>query len=153
MPRRDGPFTDLMTVASKLPWKVGVGLAIVGFVALHLVAAMTASPIKATVIADLGPVYVHTLIHILAYFFQAIIPAGLLIGAIASFIKQKKRGSQFAGTAVAPKLATSVGGLGSPVCPRCGMAMVERTAKRGNAAGQKFWGCSSYPKCSGTRRI
>jgi hypothetical protein len=32
-------------------------------------------------------------------------------------------------------------------------AMVERTAKRGNSAGQKFWERMSYPKCSETRQI
>lgn len=33
------------------------------------------------------------------------------------------------------------------VCPKCGSAMIRRTAKRGANAGNKFWGCSSYPKC------
>jgi restriction system protein len=32
-------------------------------------------------------------------------------------------------------------------CPKCGGAMVLRTAKRGGNAGRQFWGCSSYPKC------
>jgi restriction system protein len=32
-------------------------------------------------------------------------------------------------------------------CPKCGSSMVMRTAKRGENAGNKFWGCSAYPKC------
>lgn len=32
-------------------------------------------------------------------------------------------------------------------CPRCGGVLVLRTAKRGEQAGQQFWGCSNYPKC------
>ena len=32
-------------------------------------------------------------------------------------------------------------------CPKCGSDMVLRTAKRGANAGNKFWGCSAYPKC------
>jgi restriction system protein len=36
-----------------------------------------------------------------------------------------------------------------PQCPRCGSAMVLRTAKRGSHAGAQFWGCSAYPKCRG----
>lgn len=36
-----------------------------------------------------------------------------------------------------------------PACPRCGAAMVLRTAKRGGNAGGRFWGCSAYPKCRG----
>lgn len=32
-------------------------------------------------------------------------------------------------------------------CPKCGSSMVLRTAKRGENAGNDFWGCSAYPKC------
>ncbi len=38
------------------------------------------------------------------------------------------------------------------VCPRCGKPMVLRTARVGPNEGSKFWGCSGYPECSGTRR-
>jgi restriction system protein len=34
-----------------------------------------------------------------------------------------------------------------PTCPKCGSDLVERTAKKGVNAGNKFWGCSSFPKC------
>ena len=40
---------------------------------------------------------------------------------------------------------------GPPACPVCSHAMVMRTAQRGANAGNRFWGCSSYPKCRGTR--
>ena len=33
------------------------------------------------------------------------------------------------------------------ICPRCGNEMVLRTASKGDHAGEKFWGCGSYPKC------
>jgi hypothetical protein len=32
-------------------------------------------------------------------------------------------------------------------CPRCGSGMVFRETKRGDNVGQKFWGCSTFPKC------
>lgn len=32
-------------------------------------------------------------------------------------------------------------------CPKCGAAMVLRTAKKGANAGNQFWGCSKYPAC------
>lgn len=43
----------------------------------------------------------------------------------------------------------------APDCPRCGAAMVQRTARRGTNAGSGFWGCSTYGKtrCRGTREI
>lgn len=34
-------------------------------------------------------------------------------------------------------------------CPRCGGPMVHRIRKRGEKAGEAFWGCSSYPTCRG----
>lgn len=40
----------------------------------------------------------------------------------------------------------------SPVCPSCGKRMVLRTARRGNNRGSRFWGCSRYPACRGTRQ-
>lgn len=40
--------------------------------------------------------------------------------------------------------------LSPPNCPKCGEAMILRTAKKGTQAGQKFWGCSQFPKCRGT---
>ena len=32
-------------------------------------------------------------------------------------------------------------------CPRCGNALVLRTATKGERAGKQFYGCSSFPKC------
>lgn len=34
-----------------------------------------------------------------------------------------------------------------PICPKCGVPMVLRTAKNGNQPGRKFYGCTNYPKC------
>lgn len=40
-----------------------------------------------------------------------------------------------------------------PFCPKCGSKMVLRTAKNGQYAGNKFWGCSKYPNCKGLLNI
>lgn len=34
-----------------------------------------------------------------------------------------------------------------PCCPKCGSPLVLRTAKKGNNAGNQFYGCSNFPKC------
>ena len=39
------------------------------------------------------------------------------------------------------------------VCPRCGGRLVLRTAKRGDSAGSRFYGCANYPKCRYTRNV
>jgi len=36
-------------------------------------------------------------------------------------------------------------------CPLCGSDMVLRTAKKGTNVGEKFWGCSTFPKCRGIK--
>jgi four helix bundle suffix protein len=38
-----------------------------------------------------------------------------------------------------------------PACPLCGQAMVLRTARQGPRTGERFWGCSHWPDCRGTR--
>lgn len=49
------------------------------------------------------------------------------------------------GTVSSPEINRTV-----PHCPVCGVQMVQRVAQRGVTIGQRFWGCSGYPKCRGT---
>lgn len=42
---------------------------------------------------------------------------------------------------------------GAPFCPVCQSRMVKRKAKNGANAGKKFWGCTRYPDCRGTRPV
>jgi hypothetical protein len=44
--------------------------------------------------------------------------------------------------AAVPRVATAI-----PICPKCNVPMVERIAKKGASAGQKFFGCPNYPRC------
>ena len=39
------------------------------------------------------------------------------------------------------------------VCPRCGKELVLRTAKKGDNAGNQFYGCSGFPKCRYIRKL
>ena len=41
----------------------------------------------------------------------------------------------------------------APLCPKCGKPMRERTAQRGVRAGKRFWSCTGYPECNGTRPL
>jgi len=51
------------------------------------------------------------------------------------------------GTPVARSLPPIAPTTETPNCPKCGVPMVERVAKKGQNAGQKFLGCPNYPKC------
>jgi restriction system protein len=42
-------------------------------------------------------------------------------------------------------------GANPPICPECAGPMVRRTAKRGENAGNQFWGCETFPVCKGIR--
>ena len=37
----------------------------------------------------------------------------------------------------------------TPQCPKCGAAMVLRTARKGKHTGSAFWGCTTFPACRG----
>ena len=39
------------------------------------------------------------------------------------------------------------------ICPRCGGHLVLRTANKGKHIGQRFYGCSNYPRCRYTSTI
>jgi restriction system protein len=39
----------------------------------------------------------------------------------------------------------------SAKCPHCDAPMLKRVAKQGQYQGKEFWGCTTYPKCRGTR--
>lgn len=41
----------------------------------------------------------------------------------------------------------------SLICPKCGSKLVLRTAKKGDNAGNQFYGCSSFPKCRYVQNI
>ena len=43
-------------------------------------------------------------------------------------------------------------GIVAPVCPKCGGELIQRAATKGQYAGQKFWGCSNFPKCKFTKK-
>lgn len=45
------------------------------------------------------------------------------------------------------------GAKAETMCPKCGNPMVLRMAKKGNRAGQEFWGCSTFPVCRSTRPV
>ena len=49
-----------------------------------------------------------------------------------------------------PQAQASASAGSSPSCPKCGKEMMQRTNKRTN---DRFWGCTSYPSCRGTRHL
>lgn len=52
-----------------------------------------------------------------------------------------------------PVSATTQGDDTGVKCPLCDNKMVLRVAKRGSQSGNRFWGCSDFPSCRGTRDV
>lgn len=139
-------FEDIIEIVAKLPWWVGVTLALFFYLWLHHVASQSVA--TATDAKQLASIAVDGLWRTLAIFLQYIIPAACLIGAgISSYKKYMSgnRSNNLESDGWIPQ-ARSV-----PDCPQCGALMVKRTANKGDRSGERFWGCSSYPKCRGIR--
>jgi restriction system protein len=45
------------------------------------------------------------------------------------------------------------GDYSTPTCVNCNVKMVKRVTKKGNNAGNEFWGCINYPKCKRTMYV
>ncbi len=70
---------------------------------------------------------------------------------IAPYVREKFSKQKPTSTPEATGEAASVSTVQSPVevpiCPKCGIPMVLRTASQGEHKGKQFWGCSNYPRC------
>ena len=65
--------------------------------------------------------------------------------ALLDVLKLRLSGSKAAVPPVPPGPNQS-----SIMCPKCGVPMVQRVAKKGDRAGLSFYGCPNYPKCRET---
>jgi restriction system protein len=248
MARQQGLITDLLDIASRLPWKVGLGLAVVSGLAFHCIAAAFPLFPKVAHPPGLGSAVIGQMAHALASMswrdFERLIgeafrrrgftvtgfggngadggvDLGLakdgerllvqckywrkeqvevtvvreLNGVIAAqgvnggyvvtggqFTREAREFAQQAGIQlvdgnsldefIGSARSERTGGNASaslprssvdprpdvikpasPACPQCGTSMVQRTAKRGKFAGQHFWSCGQYPKCTGILQI
>ena len=68
---------------------------------------------------------------------------------LTAMIRQVQRQSQTDTSMGQRTYQSSPGASETPNCPKCGSAMVKRTAKKGSNAGNTFWGCTNYPQCRG----
>ena len=74
---------------------------------------------------------------------------------LTRFVAAVQDGSQFPQQDLEPPASApvikKVSITNDVACPACGGEMIERVAKRGVNAGNRFLGCSHYPSCRGTR--
>ncbi len=90
--KKTSPVEDLVIVISKLPWWIGVALALVSYVVLHSMASRPMLPTSATP-GQMGDAAVRSLTTTLAMFGQFVLPIAFGFGALLSGIsalRQKK---------------------------------------------------------------
>ena len=98
--RKQSFFDDLVTITSKLPWWVGVVLAIAAYFWLHSIASSEVSAI--TQPGKIGEFAAQTLFKSLALFGQYVLPAAFLFGAAMSAYTRFKRRALHAKVATSP---------------------------------------------------
>lgn len=86
--RKSGADEIIETVA-RLPWKVGVGLAVVSYLVLHALASRP--PVTATTTTELGSVAATGLFTALAAMGQYVLPLICLVGAAISALMARKK--------------------------------------------------------------
>jgi len=88
-------FENLIEIASKLPWKVGIGLALVSYLGFHYLAAQQppsfSAPDFKTYGQTIGNNVGKQLLITMSLFLQYIVPVAFLIGAGISFFRRRRQ--------------------------------------------------------------
>lgn len=88
--KRQSPFEDLVELTVRVPWWVGVILALASFIILHNLAAIKVTGSMKP--GEMGNFVVKQFGVTLALFGQLVLPAAFLVGAVISAIKNQNRG-------------------------------------------------------------
>ena len=135
--KQSSSFEDIIEIASKLPWKIGVVLALISYLGFHYLATL---PPPSFVVADpknfgqsIGNGVVRQLTITVSTFFQYIVAVAFLIGAGISFVKRRRQSELHAQVANMPIRNALEGmtwrefeGLAAEVFRRKGFSVVER---------------------------
>lgn len=90
MRRKRSLLEDLISIVSRLPWRVGVAAAVLSWAALHLATVLAGGSKTPAAVSDLGPYAVRSLFGTMAEVLQYIAPVCFLIGAFASRVRQSR---------------------------------------------------------------
>jgi len=138
MARKQSNFlSDLIEIAAKLPWKVGIVLAVIAYVGFHYLATLPPASFVAADMKAYGQTIGSGLVRQVAItagmFLQYLVPAAFLIGAGVSFFKRNRQSKLHAAVAQTPSRNTlesmswrEFEGLTAEVFRRKGFRVTER---------------------------
>lgn len=135
--KKASAFEDLIEIASRLPWKAGVVLALVSYLGFHTLTTLPPPSFAATDLKNYGQTIGNSvgrqLMITISLFLQYIVPIAFLIGAGISFYKRRRQSelhSQVASTPNRNALESmswrEFEGLTAEVFRRKGFQVVER---------------------------
>jgi restriction system protein len=90
MADRQGLLEDLMNLGLKVPARVGIALAGLSWMILHVVASQTVAVVGEGTARGVVTISPESLIHLIAAVLQYVIPFCLLIGVLASVIRRRR---------------------------------------------------------------
>lgn len=93
--KRSSFFEDLFEIASKLPWKAGVVLALISYLGFHYLATLPPSSFAATDMKTFGQTVGNGIVRQMAItvstFFQYLVPLVFLLGAGVSLFRRRRQ--------------------------------------------------------------
>jgi restriction system protein len=95
MGRRRSSFDDFMDLALRLPWYIGVALAVLSFLVFRSMAATLPPSATQAPGVGIGSFAARQLVATLAKFMQIVAPLGFLVGAIASLARRSQAKTLF----------------------------------------------------------
>ena len=148
--RSSSNLEAIFLLARLIPWWLSVAVAVLTYFFFSQYANQPIAPVRGTgaeLSASMTAMLSTAIWKPFAMVLQYVVPLIFGAGALLSVLSARPR-------AVLPAPADdheedwtpSV-----PACPVCASPMVSRIARHGVNAGNRFWGCSQYPHCRGTR--
>ena len=151
--RRGGILEDIVEIMAKLPWWVGVIVALLSYFIFNHFASepVDSSPQN---LKNMGEFVKNQMIVTICSIAQYAVPLAALIGSLVSVIKSSKQDTKSNQPSFPRRKSFQQTQTSNNVsCPVCSSAMIKRKKRNGADAGQSFWGCSNYPSCKGTRPV
>lgn len=135
--KRSNFFEDLFEIASKLPWKAGVALALISYLVFHYLATLPPPSFAATDMKTFGQTVGSSVARQMAItvstFFQYLVPLAFLLGAGVSFFRRRRQAELHLQVASSPSRNAlermswrEFEGLTAEVFRRKGFQVVER---------------------------
>lgn len=104
--KKSSVLDDLVDIAAQLPWKAGVGLAVIAYFILHYFATrapLTMNPAELKALGKtVGDSVTHGVGTMLASVLQYIVPLAFLVGAFISFSRRRRQSELHAQVATDP---------------------------------------------------